>query len=154
MALDKPASWREAFAVYLHPRVLAMLFLGFSAGLPFLMVFSTLTAWLRMSDARKVSFGQSLRTGSRLMAYSVPLMIAMWVFFPRIATPFWSVPIDTSSASSGLSDRMSPGDISSLSLSNAVAFRVDFEDDDDYEDDVFAKRTRTRRRHDRAAAAT
>jgi transglutaminase-like putative cysteine protease len=55
-------------------------------------------------------------------------MIAMWIFFPRIATPFWSVPIDTSTASSGLSDRMSPGDISSLSLSNAVAFRVKFQD--------------------------
>ena len=47
MALDKAATWREAFAVYLHPRVLAILFLGFSAGLPFLLVFSTLTAWLR-----------------------------------------------------------------------------------------------------------
>jgi transglutaminase-like putative cysteine protease len=39
------------------------------------------------------------------------------------------VPIDTSSASSGLSDTMSPGDISSLSLSNAVAFRVAFDDE-------------------------
>jgi MFS transporter, PAT family, beta-lactamase induction signal transducer AmpG len=40
-------SWREAIRVYRHPRVIAMLFLGFSAGLPFLLVFSTLTAWLR-----------------------------------------------------------------------------------------------------------
>lgn len=99
--------------------------------LPYLMagVLFTLTAWLRMSDARKVSFGQSLRTGGRLMAYAIPLMITMWVFFPRLAAPFWAVPIDTSSATSGLSDNMSPGDISSLSLSNAVAFRVDFEDE-------------------------
>lgn len=99
--------------------------------LPYLMagVLFTMTAWLRMSDARKISIGRSLRTGGRLMAYSIPLMLAMWVFFPRIATPFWSVPIDTSSATSGLSDRMSPGDISSLSLSDAVAFRVDFEGD-------------------------
>ena len=34
------------FGAFLHPRVLAMLFLGFSAGLPYLLVFSTLTAWL------------------------------------------------------------------------------------------------------------
>ena len=96
--------------------------------LPYLMtgVLFTMTAWLRMSEARRVSVGRSLKTGARLMAYSIPLMIAMWVFFPRIATPFWAVPIDTSSATSGLSDRMSPGDISSLSLSNAVAFRVKF----------------------------
>jgi transglutaminase-like putative cysteine protease len=56
-------------------------------------------------------------------------MLAMWTFFPRIATPFWAVPIDTSSATSGLSDSMSPGDISSLSLSNEVAFRVRFENE-------------------------
>ncbi|MCB1751700.1 MAG: MFS transporter [Gammaproteobacteria bacterium] len=33
--------------VYRQPRVLGMIFLGFSAGLPFLLVFSTLSAWLR-----------------------------------------------------------------------------------------------------------
>ncbi|MBA2491759.1 MAG: AmpG family muropeptide MFS transporter [Gammaproteobacteria bacterium] len=46
--------WLEALRVYRHPRVVAMLFLGFSAGLPFLLVFSTLSAWL--SDAN-VSHG-------------------------------------------------------------------------------------------------
>ena len=40
-------SWGEAFSVYLHPRVIGMLFLGFSAGLPFLLLFSTLSFWLR-----------------------------------------------------------------------------------------------------------
>ena len=40
-------SWRAAFAIYTEPRVLGMIFLGFSAGLPFLLVFSTLSAWLR-----------------------------------------------------------------------------------------------------------
>jgi len=40
-------SWKEAFLVYAKPRVLGMLFLGFAAGLPFLLVFSTLSAWLR-----------------------------------------------------------------------------------------------------------
>jgi len=40
-------SWGDAIRVYLRPAVLTMLFLGFSAGLPFLLVFSTLNAWLR-----------------------------------------------------------------------------------------------------------
>jgi PAT family beta-lactamase induction signal transducer AmpG len=43
----KRRSWAEAFQVYLHPRVIGMLFLGFSAGLPFLLLFSTLSFWLR-----------------------------------------------------------------------------------------------------------
>ena len=90
-------------------------------------VLFTMTAWLRMSLSSRVSVTESFKTGARLMAYAVPLTLAMWVFFPRIGTPFWAVPIDTSGATAGLSEQMSPGDISSLSLSNAVAFRVKFE---------------------------
>lgn len=40
-------SWLASAKEYLHPRVIGMLFLGFSAGLPFLLVFSTMSAWLR-----------------------------------------------------------------------------------------------------------
>ncbi len=86
-----------------------------------------MTAWLRMSATPQESAKTSFKTGSRLMLYAAPLALAMWIFFPRIATPFWGVPIDTSMGTSGISDTMSPGDISQLSLSDAVAFRVDFE---------------------------
>lgn len=41
------STWQAALRPYAHPRVGGMLFLGFSAGLPFLLVFSTLSAWLR-----------------------------------------------------------------------------------------------------------
>ena len=97
--------------------------------LPYLLagVLFTMTAWLRMSTGSKITIGASFKSATRLMLYAAPLTIAMWLFFPRIATPFWAVPIDTSSATSGLSDQMSPGNVSSLSLSNAVAFRVRFE---------------------------
>lgn len=45
-AVKKPAgSWRY----YLQSKVLVIFFLGFSAGLPFLLVYSTLTAWLQES---------------------------------------------------------------------------------------------------------
>jgi PAT family beta-lactamase induction signal transducer AmpG len=50
-------SWREAFVIYSNPRVIAMAFLGFSAGLPFLLVFSTLTAWLRDEGISKSAIG-------------------------------------------------------------------------------------------------
>ncbi|MCP4330443.1 MAG: AmpG family muropeptide MFS transporter [Alphaproteobacteria bacterium] len=51
-------SWRAAFLVYLHPRVVGMLFLGFSAGLPFLLVFTTLQFWLAESgyDPATIAF--------------------------------------------------------------------------------------------------
>ena len=41
--------WLQALAVYGEPRMLAMLFLGFSSGLPFFPVLQTLTIWLRES---------------------------------------------------------------------------------------------------------
>jgi MFS transporter, PAT family, beta-lactamase induction signal transducer AmpG len=49
--------WLEALAAYKHPRVLAMLFLGFSAGLPFMLVFSTLSAWLREAGIERATIG-------------------------------------------------------------------------------------------------
>ncbi|MDX1516477.1 MAG: DUF3488 and transglutaminase-like domain-containing protein [Woeseiaceae bacterium] len=96
--------------------------------LPYLVValFIIMTAWLRMSAASSEAAARSFRTAGRLIGYAAPLAIAMWVLFPRISAPFWSVPIDTSSGVTGLSDTMSPGDISALSQSDAVAFRARF----------------------------
>lgn len=97
--------------------------------LPYLLIalLLTLTAWLQMSTSRGAGARQAVRNSTRLLLYAVPLMLTMWIFFPRISNPFWAVPVDTSSSVSGLSDQMSPGDISSLSLSDAVAFRVRFD---------------------------
>src|SRR6516225_6810314 len=40
-------SWRDGLAVYLQPRVLIVLFLGFSSGLPLALSGSTLQVWMR-----------------------------------------------------------------------------------------------------------
>lgn len=58
MSVQPPLhSWREALLVYTQPRVVAMVFLGFSAGLPFLLVFSTLSAWLTEMDVSRATIG-------------------------------------------------------------------------------------------------
>lgn len=54
---SKSNSWASAFLKYKHPRVIAMLFLGFSAGLPLLLVFGTLSAWLARSGIDKSTIG-------------------------------------------------------------------------------------------------
>lgn len=54
---QKAKSWREALFVYKNPRVITMLFLGFSAGLPFLLVFSTLSVWLKESEVSRTIIG-------------------------------------------------------------------------------------------------
>jgi MFS transporter, PAT family, beta-lactamase induction signal transducer AmpG len=45
--VKEAGGWLSWLAIYRHPKVLAQLFLAFSAGLPFLLVFSTLSAWLK-----------------------------------------------------------------------------------------------------------
>ncbi len=49
--------WGESFLVYRNPKVVSMLFLGFSAGLPILLVFGTLSAWLRVEGVDKTTIG-------------------------------------------------------------------------------------------------
>ena len=51
------SGWLDALRAYRHPRVIAMLFLGFSAGLPFMLVFSTLSAWLREVGIERATIG-------------------------------------------------------------------------------------------------
>lgn len=50
-------SWRDAIMVYGQPRVWAMMFLGFSAGLPLLLVFGTLSGWLAREGIDKTTIG-------------------------------------------------------------------------------------------------
>ena len=49
LALKPRATWRESLAVYLQPRVLIVLLLGFSSGLPLALSGSTLLVWMRES---------------------------------------------------------------------------------------------------------
>ncbi len=50
-------SWLHAFRVYTHPRVLGMLTLGFSAGLPLLLILGTLSFWLREAGIDRSTIG-------------------------------------------------------------------------------------------------
>ena len=72
-------------------------------------------------------FRVHLRAAGVLLAQSVPLMLVLFLLFPRVPGPLWGLPQDAFSAVSGLSDTMSPGSLSKLTLSDAVAFRVKFE---------------------------
>ena len=46
-------SWGETIQAFIHPRVLTMLFLGFSAGIPILLIFSSLSLWLREAGVER-----------------------------------------------------------------------------------------------------
>jgi transglutaminase-like putative cysteine protease len=69
---------------------------------------------------------RALRTGSVLLLQAVPLMIVLFLFFPRLG-PLWAVNAPGQSAITGLAESMSPGDIADLARSGELAFRVQFE---------------------------
>ena len=67
------ASWRSAFSVYAQPRVLGMILLGFSAGLPFSLISSTLSAWLADEQVSLSVIGYFSLVG---IAYSIKVFWA------------------------------------------------------------------------------
>ena len=69
----------------------------------------------------------SLWTATSLVIQALPLMVVLFLLFPRIE-PLWSIPIP-GQATTGLSDRLTPGDIANLSKSDELAFVVTFADD-------------------------
>lgn len=68
----------------------------------------------------------TLRLPALMLAQAFPLMLVLFFLFPRIG-PLWTVPVQSNAAKTGVSDFMKPGDISSLSQSDEVAFRAQFE---------------------------
>jgi transglutaminase-like putative cysteine protease len=68
-----------------------------------------------------------LRLATKMVMYAIPLAIIIFIFFPRTSTPLWGLPHDAFAAKTGLSDEMSPGNISNLVDSQEVAFRVQFQ---------------------------
>jgi transglutaminase-like putative cysteine protease len=68
-----------------------------------------------------------LQLSALLLAQAVPVMLLLFVLFPRLGGPLWGLPSDAFSAKSGLSETIAPGSISELVQSDAIAFRAQFE---------------------------
>ncbi|QEA11643.1 transglutaminase TgpA family protein [Comamonas flocculans] len=75
--------------------------------------------------AGRPSLASSLAAAARMALLGAPIMLALFVFFPRFA-PLWGVPGDDTTGRSGLSGQMSVGAIAQLALDDSVALRVRF----------------------------
>ncbi|GLR99874.1 MULTISPECIES: AmpG family muropeptide MFS transporter [Bradyrhizobium] len=86
-ASSAPApSWRDSLAVYLQPRVLIVLFLGFSSGLPLALSGSTLLVWMAEAGVDLGTIGLFALVGTpyTLKFLWAPLVDALHVpFFTR-----------------------------------------------------------------------
>ena len=70
---------------------------------------------------------ENFRAAGALLVQAGPVMLLLFFLFPRVSGPLWGLPQDAFAAVTGLSDTMSPGSISQLSQSDAIAFRVKFD---------------------------
>ncbi len=91
-----------------------------------LSVLLLICAWNCIYRSNSVPVVQQLRASMTLVLQSLPLMVLLFIVLPRVGS-LWHVPIPQQTGVTGFSDTMSPGDFSSLSQSQAVAFRVTFD---------------------------
>jgi len=84
-------------------------------------------AWILLQeDAERPPLRLALRTAALLLAQALPLMLVLFLLFPRLSGPLWSIPRETGTARIGLSDHMAPGALTALGQSGGVAFRARF----------------------------
>lgn len=103
--------------------------IGLYQFIPIAAIFNCLTSLQSLRLNEGIVDETLLETIKRLSKYlilAIPMMMILFVFFPRLSGPIWKMPSGTR-AMSGVSDTMSPGAVSSLQLSEEIAFRVKFE---------------------------
>lgn len=130
LKLFETRSVRDAFTVVLLGLFLTLsqffysqsMATAFMMGLAVLLLIATLNALQRSA----IGPGEAFRGATLLIGQALPFMLILFLFFPRVAGPLWGLPSDSGGGTSGLSESMSPGTISQLSLSEAIAFRVRF----------------------------
>ena len=77
-------------------------------------------------DCSPMPLLQQTRLAGAIILQAFPMMLVLFLLFPRVQGPLWGLPAEANAGVSGLSDSMSPGQITSLSLSDGIAFRVNF----------------------------
>ncbi len=102
------------------------LLVGAYMALPIIALTATLVGLSHANSQLAPKF--QARLAGMLLVQALPVMLILFVLFPRVPGPLWGVPRDAYSGMTGLSDTMQPGNISKLSLSGAIAFRAEFTD--------------------------
>lgn len=92
--------------------------------LPVLALLAALVGLQQSSFAREPL--APLKLASKLLAQAIPLMLLLFVLFPRLE-PLWSLPQPKDKGTTGLSSSMTPGDLAELGQSAALAFRARFD---------------------------
>ncbi|PCJ44166.1 MAG: hypothetical protein COA99_07270 [Moraxellaceae bacterium] len=85
---------------------------------------------------KKIRPKRTLLIAAKLSIQAIPVMLILFVFVPRVS-PIWSLNVDSDQATTGLSDSVSPGDISSLSKSDELVFTAEFNGDKPIQEELY-----------------
>lgn len=134
LKLTEMRSRKDAYIVVFLGYFVCLTAFLFSQGL-LMVLYALLLIWVLTTalvsihrPAARLRDLRPLRLSGAMLLQAFPLMLVLFFLFPRIG-PLWSVPLKSHTAKTGMSDTLSPGDISQLSQSAAVAFRVQFTGD-------------------------
>ncbi|MEW4983740.1 MAG: DUF3488 and DUF4129 domain-containing transglutaminase family protein [Cycloclasticus sp.] len=94
----------------------------YALGVFFMLLFALVINTTQTNTLKNIPL---LRLSSIVLLQSIPLMLVFFLLFPRMIGPLWAMP-NSSSAVSGISDSINPGQVSNLALSDKTAFRVLF----------------------------
>nr|WP_314370337.1 DUF3488 and transglutaminase-like domain-containing protein [uncultured Acinetobacter sp.] len=111
-------------SLLLHSQAFWMAVLVFSAFVMCLMgLYRIQTGLFNQHQLSSNQLKNDVKQILKFVGIATPFFIILFIFFPRLP-PLWAIPIHKNQATTGISDRMSPGDIAQLSQSSALAFRV------------------------------
>lgn len=94
------------------------------------------TALLAVNQSINQQGKRSFKLAAAILLQAVPLMLLLFMVTPRLG-PLWAVPLNTAAAKTGMSDSLSPGDISELMQSDQLAFRVTFTSDNPQQNQLY-----------------
>jgi len=93
-----------------------------------LLITASLVAFTHAGNSKShYTLGHYLKISGKMIAQALPVAVILFLLFPRLPGPLWSLPEDDYNARTGLSDTMSPGNVSRLTDSYDVAFRAKFD---------------------------
>lgn len=82
---------------------------------------------IRLSQGPAIDGWHVLRLGGGLLLRAAPVMLVLYLLFPRIQGSLWALPADAHESTTGLSDELAPGSVHALLLDDSIVFRAEFE---------------------------